>query len=149
MKKLFVPFLLVLLMLVSCTESRLDGDWDPFKWDKNKFKNISADGATLVATLKNYDTCWLTSTSMDGDIYEGGSIYGSVAGNEDAEPFRDSDGRWRYPGKNPRLDVQIEGRKVTVVVAPNHDPVPHTFYVSLSLMDCFGPGIAITQKAHE
>ena len=136
--------MVMMAMLCSCNSE--DGDWSPFKWDKNKFKNVSAEGATLVSTLKNYETCWLTDTQMDGIVYEGGSIYGS---NEEDSTAHTYNNVTRYSYKNPRLDVEIEGKKVTMVVAPNPDPVPHKFYVNLSLMDCFGPGITIEQKAHD
>ena len=132
-------------MVASCSEQ--DGDWDSFKWDKKEYKNVSAEGGVFVSTLKNYKSCWLTSTSMDGVVYEGGSIYNNYD-DEDSTGYT-YNGVMHYHYKNPRLDVQIEGNKVTMTVAPNPDPVPHKFYVDLSMGDCFGPGISITQKAKE
>lgn len=143
MKKL-VALMLPVIMLASCSDMP-DGAWDPFKWDKKEYKNVSAEGATLVSTLKNYGTCWLEGTTMDSVCYHGGSIHHIE--EDDSTYYDHPDGTRHYMCKNPRLDVKIEGKKVTMVVAPNPDPVPHTFYVELSYMDCFGPGIKIEQKA--
>ncbi len=136
----------VMVMAASCSTEDKEGDWEPFKWNQNEYKNVSADGATVVSILKNYDTCWLTNTSMDGILYYGGSL--NAHDEEDSTAYT-YDNVTRYNYKNPRLDVKIQGQRVYITVAPNPDPVPHKFSVGLSLMNCSGPGITIEQEAHE
>ena len=74
-KMILWGFVLLALTFTACSQSALEGDWDPMKWTAEESYQmvdgifmVPQEGATFTFTCKNYSKPWV-SDARQGGIY--------------------------------------------------------------------------------
>ena len=115
--------------LASCSSDRNDGDWDSMVWKAevpvvkttDGIYDVSADGATLTFSCRNYSKPWFSEAKVDGE--------------QIIPPYMDEINNKLIYGENFR--AEIHGNKLTVDFKANDSAQPRNTTITVTAGDIF------------